>query len=87
MKINRIKDFKKVIEQDKKYVLIKIMIDFWDKEIDFNIIKAVAIKKKFEKIEISKLGLNCQCFLKNCLKSSIMEICHWNKKQDVFKFF
>ena len=43
MKINRIKDLKGIIEQDKKYVLIKIMIDFWDKEIDFNIIKAVAI--------------------------------------------
>ena len=42
------------------------MIQCWDIEIDFGIIKAEAVKKKkkIEKMEISKLGNNSQRFFK-----------------------
>ena len=61
---NRYKNLKNVIEQDKQYILIKIMIACWDIETDFNTAKAEAIKKMLEKIEINKLGYNFQCFFR-----------------------
>ena len=55
-------DLKMIIEQNQQYILIKIMIDCWDKEIDFNIVKVDAIKKKLQKIGKSKLGYNFQWY-------------------------
>ena len=49
-------DLKMIIEQEQQYKLIKIMINCWNEEIDFNIVKVHSIKKKLKKIPKSKLG-------------------------------
>ena len=46
---NCVKNLKKIIEQDEKHILIKIMIDCWDKEIGFNTAKTKAIKKFYKR--------------------------------------
>ena len=62
---NRLQDLKRIIEQDKANIAIKIFINCWDKEIDFDIVKAEAIKKHMlEKMNLTKIGIRFNFFFK-----------------------